>query len=136
MAMHLGKRLKDLMKLKGHSNREVSQWLDLTDYAVTKIYSREHLSTEILFTISEHSGIPIEVFMRASDSVQDSEQEAIALKTPVLKRTLSDCEVEVARLSERLASMERLLIEKDSRLNENALRLVDKDRLIELLEKK
>ena len=108
--MHVGKRIRELMKRRGVERKEVGDWLQISESAVDKLLTRESQKTEDLYVLADNMGIPIESFVAVE--VRETADPAIAYSIRP-KRSLQDCELALATTQERLAAAEARLSDKD-----------------------
>ncbi|MBO0951165.1 hypothetical protein [Fibrella forsythiae] len=102
------------MRLKGVSPKEIALWLDVTDGAVQKLLDRESQKTDHLFILSENTGIPVEAFIRETETgLQQLIEDSKANYKPLPKRSLMDCEAQLARMEEQNLQLMARLADKD-----------------------
>jgi transcriptional regulator with XRE-family HTH domain len=58
----IGNRIKEAIFKAGYSNRDAANMMEISENALYKIFHKDHVSTQILYQVSELFGIPITFF--------------------------------------------------------------------------
>jgi transcriptional regulator with XRE-family HTH domain len=75
MAIHFGKRIKELVELKGLTRALLAQKLEMTENNVYKIFNKENVDTELLVKVSEIIDEPVTIFF--GDNVNNGERQYV-----------------------------------------------------------
>jgi len=99
--MHVGKKIRELVKSNKMSNEDFAKILDKHPKYVYKIFKQEHVNSEILEVLAKYFGIRMSYFFDENDNNQVNESpEQYGLS--IHEKYIKSLEREIERLNKEL----------------------------------
>ena len=100
--MHVGKKVKELIKSKRLTNEEFANIIDKHPKYVYQIFKQEHINTELLQVIAAYFGVGMSYFFDEDNQVhENSEQYGLSIQEKYIK----SLEREIERLNKELTEL-------------------------------